>query len=122
MADILLLDDSEDLVEMFQILFNRKGFGLRSTSTESSFFTELNRQKPDLVILDIMLSDSDGRDVYINLKSKDNIKDVPVIMMSSNPKLLESCKGIYGEDYLEKPFEITDLLNKVNHYINRQGN
>ena len=106
MADILLLDDSIELLEMFGMLFKHKGLGLRSVTSEPSFLKEINQQKPDLVILDILLSGSDGREICLSLKSNDNTKDVPVIMMSANPKLLASCKGVCGEDYLEKPFDL----------------
>ncbi|UAY53082.1 response regulator [Ferruginibacter albus] len=117
MADILLLEDNIDMLKMFQMLFKYKGMGLRSVANESCFLKELSKQKPDLIILDILLRDSDGRQICLDLKSNCNTKDIPVIMMSVSPKLLGSCKGICGEDYLEKPFDIKELFDKINLYI-----
>ena len=119
MADVLLLDDNHELLEMFKVLFRHKGLGLRAVEDESSFVNEITKQKPDLIILDIFLSDSDGRKICKNLKSKDDFKDVPVILMSANAKLLESCKGVCGDEYLEKPFYLKELFDKVQRYLKK---
>ena len=123
MATILILDDSVELLEMFEMLFKLKGFGVKTASNFESFTQKMREQKPDLIILDIMQGSRDGRDLCRQLKSQPETKDIPIILMSASPAKLEDHKQHGADDILEKPFTLTDLLGKLNKQLEiKNGN
>ena len=75
-------------------------------------------QKPDLIIMDIMLGAQDGRNVCKQLKSQHETKHIPIIIMSASPGKLNGHKEHLADDILEKPFALSDLLSKMNKLLN----
>jgi DNA-binding response OmpR family regulator len=72
---------------------------------------------PDLIILDVLLSGIDGRDICRELKSNPLTKKIPLIMISAHPNAEKSVREAKADDYLQKPFELEDLLIKIKKYI-----
>ncbi len=79
----------------------------------------LNMQgaKPDLVVLDIWMSGDDGRDICRELKSCESTKNIPVLMVSASRDIRKSALAAGANDFLEKPFDMNVLLNKIDCLI-----
>ena len=122
MATILVLDDSIELLEMFEMLFKLKGFGIQTASSLNGFMKKIGEQKPDLIIMDIMLGAQDGRELCKQLKSQEATKDIPIIIMSASASKLDGHKHFLADDTLEKPFALTDLLGKMNKLLVAKSN
>ncbi|HTH32717.1 MAG TPA: response regulator [Lacibacter sp.] len=111
------MDDSIELLEMFEMLFKLKGFGIHTASNLDSFMKKIGAQKPDLIIMDIMLGAQDGRQLCMQLKSQSATKEIPVIIMSASANKLEDHREYLADDILEKPFALTELLGKLDNLL-----
>lgn len=73
--------------------------------------------KPDLIILDVLLSGNDGRKICKTLKSDGNTKNIPIIMISAHPTAKDSTKECGADSFVAKPFSVAGLLGEVNKFI-----
>ncbi|UAY52879.1 response regulator [Ferruginibacter albus] len=96
-----------------------RGYTVRYTSTKDSFFKELNIERPNIVLLDVMLSEADGREICYELKTNDSTKDIPTILMSASPSTLRDYKTLHADGIIEKPFNISDLVIALHNHMQR---
>ena len=80
MANILIVDDSKNLLQMIKTIFQMHNYEVRTAPTKSSLMAHMEIFKPDVILMDIMLSDSDGREICKELKTNDETKRIPVIL------------------------------------------
>ena len=113
MSKLLIVDDSTYLLEAMEIILLQRGYTVKTLSGWNNIFKEINVFDPDLVILDIFLAGRDGRELCKELRKRNVIKYICVLMFSASSKALEDF-GAYGADgYLEKPFGINNLVEKI---------
>jgi DNA-binding NtrC family response regulator len=121
---ILIVDDEKDTVGMITALLELEGYQVFSalSGTEAMRFLEMKRQAApelktpvDLILLDIILGDEDGRDICQKIKGDEEMKFVPVIMLTVRSSLQDKINSlnIGADDYLTKPFINEELLAKV---------
>ena len=119
---ILVIDDDKELIESLKEFLDVRGFDVASAYDGKSGIEIARRDKPDLIILDITMPDMDGRDVLIEIKKDDDIKDIPVIVLTgmedqfSRNHVMEL--GAY--EYLTKPYDSYTLLRQINNVINKK--
>jgi len=128
---IAIIDDEPDIVELVSIhlnkaMFNVKGFydaeGLYSFLGLSDGHRQNNGQKPDLIILDLMLPDADGIEICKNLKKRDEYSYIPIIMLTAKGEETDKVLGLeFGaDDYVTKPFSPRELVARVKAVLRRQ--
>ena len=112
---ILIIDDDEKLSKMLGFLFTAKGFKVEYAKSGGDAFEALNRMRPNVIILDIMMPGMDGFEVCKKFKEKEEIKDIPVIMLSALPSAQNREKSLElgAYSYFEKPFKSMDLVAKA---------
>ena len=88
-----------------------EGYEVTSTLNGNTILTQ--NELPDVYILDIWMSGSDGRELCKKLKSEDRTKNIPVILISASNDLKRSAETAGADDFLAKPFEIDALLKKI---------
>ena len=114
---ILVVDDEPDILEFLQVILEEEGYAVL-TSDKGEFLEHLHTGGlPDLILVDVLLSGKDGRQIVRHLKSQEETKPIPVIMVSAHPSAEETAREAGAEDFLAKPFEIDALLAKVAHYL-----
>ena len=114
---ILVVDDEPDILEFLQIIIEEAGF-LVVTTEKGDYLEKLeNGSLPDLVLLDMLLSGKDGREIVRQLKSQEKTKHIPVIMFSAHPSAEKTARAAGADDFVEKPFDIDVLLEKIQHFI-----
>lgn len=114
---ILVIDDDEAIVEAIQIMLETTGYSVK-TSTNGEILKKISSDVPDLILLDIWMNGTDGRDILDYIHSKPEIQHVPVVMISANKDTEKIAKKAGATDFLSKPFEMQDLLNTVEKYTN----
>lgn len=117
---ILIADDDEGIRDILAIIFTKAGYSLEMKMNGDDLF----RNKftlPDLFLLDKQLSGVNGLDVCRFLKSQERTMRIPVIMISASPDIASLSKQHGADAYIEKPFEISYLLNMVSHYIGKSN-
>jgi two-component system phosphate regulon response regulator PhoB len=112
MARIIIVDDYVDLQDFFKTLLELNHFEVKSAGSSAELNTLLPSFIPDLILLDVMLGVESGKEICKELKKK--YKDLPVILISANPKLLDNYEDYKADDIIEKPFDIQTVLDKIN--------
>lgn len=111
MARILIVDDSDDLLELFSIITQRHGHQSDTATCKEELFTKLRTGNPDIVLLDVRLGYEDGRVVCKELK---RLKPhLPIILLSGSPDMLQHYQEYGADDAIEKPFDMGILAAKI---------
>jgi len=118
MARILLIDDDEKLGGLLGSYFRRFDLELISATRPSEGLELLHREKPDLVILDVMLPEQDGFEVCRTIRKNNSI---PIIMLTARGEVTDRIVGleIGADDYLPKPFEPRELVARIQNVLRR---
>jgi len=113
---VMVVDDNPDIVTIVKTILEGKGYGVQSAYSGQEVFNLLSEQKPDLIVLDIMMPQMDGLEVLTRLKGEPSTATIPVILLTAKVQY-EDVLGGYkmGADYyITKPFTSTQLLNGIN--------
>lgn len=111
---IFVVDDDPSILEVMTIVLEDKGYDVSSISTGPQFFELLKKgPHPDLIFLDLWISGSEGTEITKQLKADKKTKDIPVIIVSALNDLETICEDAGADGFLEKPFEIENLLSLV---------
>ncbi len=114
---ILVVDDEPDILEFLQEILEEEGYTVVTTDKDEYLERLRENRLPHLILLDMLLSGKDGREIIKLLKSQEETKHIPVIMFSAHPSAEETARAAGADDFLEKPFEMDDLLAKVARYL-----
>lgn len=117
---ILVVDDEPDVLKIVTFRLKKEGYEVITARDGQEALDLVNRERPDLVLLDLRLPVVDGYEVCKRLKTDEDLRQIPVILLtaSSATKIAEKTKDFQAEDYLIKPFEPEELLDKVKKFIN----
>jgi DNA-binding response OmpR family regulator len=112
MMRVLVVDDDPPSVKMICFLLREEGYEVTSADNGSSALEWIEREPPDLVILDVMMPDLDGFEVCRRIRQT---QDVPIIFLSAKGETVDKVAGLElgADDYLAKPFEPAELLARV---------
>lgn len=114
---LLVVDDEPDILEFLQIILEEEGYEV-VTSDKGEYLEQLhNGAFPHLILVDVLLSGKDGREIVKYLKSQPETKHIPIIMFSAHPSVEETARQAGAEDFLAKPFDVNMLLAKIGHYF-----
>ena len=114
---IMIADDDPGIVDAVEMMLEFEGYEVSSTMNGATVL-ELRDEFPDLFLLDIWMSGQDGRDICRELKKRDRTKNIPVIMISASTDLARSAREAGADDFLEKPFNMNDLMSKIALHLN----
>jgi DNA-binding response OmpR family regulator len=112
---ILAVDDDPGILDALRFLFEEEGYRVQ-TSEKGDYAEALhddNGGLPDLIVLDILLSGKDGRDICRKLKSQVDTRHIPIVMISAHPDAERSAKDVGADAFVAKPFAIDHLLTVV---------
>jgi DNA-binding response OmpR family regulator len=115
---IIIADDDPGIQDILRIIFEKAGY-ITTIFSNGLNILKNNYERPDIFLLDRQLSGSDGLEICRYLKSRPETKFIPVIMISATPGIKELAKEAGADDFLEKPFVMTHLLNKISAALDR---
>ena len=119
MKKVLVVDDNEDILNVISIILDMEGFEVQCCDNGHCVSDTITTFSPDLILLDIMLGDMDGREVCKSLKSDPKTGHIPVIMISASHSLHDNKTELcLADDFISKPFDIDYLAKKVSQHIN----
>jgi DNA-binding response OmpR family regulator len=113
--NLLIVEDEPGTVEMYRIVFEVEGYRVRVAYTISSAINALEEEKPDLVLLDVVMRDSSGLDLCSHIREDPDLADIPVIIVSNlgSEEHIKAGLEAGADDYLSKPVSQTELLEAV---------
>ncbi len=122
--NIMIVDDNPDLVDIVKSILSTKGYNVQCVYGGEELFNRLEEQKPDLILLDIMMPNMDGFDILSRLRGSAETASIPVILLTGRNQFDDVLKG-YGmgtDYYISKPFTPTQLLNGIDLVLGNTRN
>lgn len=113
---VLVIDDNHDILDIVKIILTNDGFGVKTLENGNDTYKVVESYHPDVILLDVCLGATDGRDICRKLKTDATTKDIPVIMFSANFKSIDVSKECKADDFIAKPFDIAHLLSTMHAY------
>ena len=117
MANILVVDDEMGIRELLSEILGDEGHVVITAENAQQARESRTASVPDLVLLDIWMSGIDGRDICRYLKQNAATSNIPVVLLSASRDIEHSALAAGADDFLAKPFEIDDLLKKIEKYL-----
>ncbi|WP_316809464.1 response regulator transcription factor [Pedobacter agri] len=114
---ICLLEDDQGIKEIIELILTEEQYEVYGFSNVKEFMAFDGKASQDLYLLDVKLPDGNGIEVCDMLKNSEATKDIPVMMMSAHAALSEMKKQCGAEDFIAKPFDIFDLLKRVDAFV-----
>ncbi|PWH14209.1 MAG: two-component system response regulator [Anaerolineae bacterium] len=121
---ILCIEDETEMIDLIRIILERKGFEVEGAAGGEEGLKKIRETKPDLVLLDLMMPDIDGWEVYQQMKSDETTRNIPVIVVTAKAQNIDKVLGLQiakVDDYISKPFSPEDLLQSVENVLARTG-
>ena len=97
------------------------GFVVEAISRWEEIFDKTENYKPDIILLDVALGGQDGRLLCKQIKTGEKTSHIPIILFSANHGIVETFTDYLADDFIAKPFEIVNLINKLQTYPNSRG-
>lgn len=121
---IYSVEDDVDIARIINKTLTKQGYQVYSFQDGKSFIEAFNKQKPDLVLLDLMLPDMNGNDIIKYIRNDIENNEVEIIIISAKRMLMDKVEGLDlgADDYLEKPFDLLELMSRVNARLRRHQN
>lgn len=121
-APVLIVEDEGDIAELIDFHLTREGFSTRIAHSGRTALEAVDRQRPQLVVLDIMLPDVDGLEVCRRLKREPSTRDIPIVMVTARGEESDIVVGLElgAEDYVTKPFTPRVLVARVKAVLRRR--
>jgi len=116
---ILVVDDEADLVETIQFALELEGYNVLVASNGEEGLNIARQEKPDLILLDLMLPKLDGYKVCRLLKFDERYKSIPILMLTARTQEKDKILGkeTGANEYITKPFEMDELMAKIKSYL-----
>ena len=116
---ILVIEDEPHISNLVKVIMEKNGFDVLQAFIGSEGMHMARTEKPNLIILDVMMPNMDGFEVAETLKGMKETKNVPIIMLSSAAQFKDRVRGldVGAIDYITKPFDQDELVAKVNEHI-----
>ncbi|MFQ5613442.1 MAG: response regulator transcription factor [Anaerolineae bacterium] len=121
---VLCIEDEPEMIDLIRLILERKGFEVIGAVGGEEGLATIKREKPDLILLDLMMPDVDGWEVYRQMKADQSIADIPVIVVTAKAQSIDKVLGLHiakVEDYVTKPFGPQELLESVEKIFAKIG-
>jgi phosphate regulon transcriptional regulator PhoB len=124
MPKILVIDDEKDIVELISYNLEKEGFSILKAYDGEAALRTVKAQKPDLIILDLMLPEISGLDVCKAVRNNSATANLPIIMLTAKAQEVDKIIGLEmgADDYITKPFGIKELIARVRAMLRRRDN
>jgi two-component system response regulator VicR len=121
---IMVVDDEPDVVDLVKLVLESDGFSVATAYSGKEALEKIDREMPDLVLLDIMMPQMDGWEVYSRIRANPRTKDIPVAMLTAKSQSIDKMIGLHVvkvDDYITKPFGRSELLERVKRILKEKG-
>ncbi|MDD3013795.1 MAG: response regulator [Candidatus Gastranaerophilales bacterium] len=119
---VLIVDDEQDIVETLRFMLEAEGITCLTAHDGEEALNKAKNEKPDLIILDVMLPKINGYKVSRLLKFDKKYKDIPILMVTARSQEEDKVIGqdTGADEYITKPFDLDNVINMVKKYLSLQ--
>lgn len=124
LKSILCIEDEPEMIDLIRLILGRRGFDVKGANGGIQGLEMLRNEKPDLILLDLMMPDMDGWEVYQQIKADDKTRGIPVIVVTAKAQSIDKVLGLHiakVDDYIAKPFNPQELLASVEKVLQKQS-
>ena len=117
---ILCIEDEPEMIDLIRLILSRRGFIVRGANSGEEGLKIIREEHPDLILLDLMMPDMDGWEVYQRMKADETTKQIPVIVVTARAQSIDKVLGLHiakVDDYIAKPFSPQELLTSVENVL-----
>lgn len=114
---ILIVDDDMDILEPLELLLRSEGYRVDTTAKAAQTYEKVEKFRPSLILLDVLMSGEDGRTICRKLKAQKTTKHIPVVMMSAHPTAEQDSDGSGADDFIAKPFDLETLMRLIKKHL-----
>jgi len=117
---IVYIEDDPEMIDLVSLIVTKRGFKVIGAQGGRQGLDIVKSEKPTLILLDLMMPDIDGWDVYQQLKLDEETRDIPVIIITAKAQSIDRVLGLHiakVDDYISKPFRPQDLIDSIEHVL-----
>lgn len=121
---ILCIEDEPEMIDLIRLILTRRGFEVEGAAGGKEGLEKVRQNPPDLVLLDLMMPDMDGWEVYQQMKAGEKTRNIPVIVVTAKAQSIDKVLGLHiakVDDYISKPFSPQELLNSVDKVFSQRA-
>lgn len=121
--NILCIEDEPEMIDLIQLILSRRGYNVQGAAGGVEGIRMIREQHPDLVLLDLMMPDMDGWEVYQQMKADQTMRDIPVIVVTAKAQNIDKVLGLHiakVDDYIAKPFSPQELMDSVDKVFSQK--
>jgi DNA-binding response OmpR family regulator len=120
---VVCIEDEPEMIDLMRLILSRKGYQVIGAMGGREGLEAVQKEKPDVVLLDLMMPDMDGWEVYQKMKANEATKNIPVIVVTAKAQSIDKVLGLHiakVDDYITKPFGPQDLIDSVEKVLARK--
>lgn len=113
---VVCIEDEPEMIDLVRLILGRRGFNVIGANGGIEGLETVRREKPDLVLLDLMMPDMDGWEVYQQIKADEILREIPIVVVTAKAQSIDKVLGLHiakVDDYITKPFGPQELLASV---------
>ncbi len=113
---LVYIEDEQEMIDLVRLILNRRGYEIVGATSGREGLDAVRENLPDLVLLDLMMPDMDGWDVYQQMKADESTQNIPVIVVTAKAQSIDKVLGLHiakVDDYISKPFSPQELIDSV---------
>ena len=121
---ILCIEDEPEMIDLMRLILGRRGFEVKGATSGADALKVIREDSPDLILLDLMMPEMDGWEVYQQIKADEKTKAIPVIVVTAKAQSIDRVLGLHiakVDDYIAKPFSPQELMNSVEKVLKSRG-
>ena len=120
---LVYIEDEQEMIDLVRLILGRRGYEVHGANGGHEGLSAVREHLPDLVLLDLMMPDMDGWDVYQQMKAGENTRNIPVIVVTAKAQSIDKVLGLHiakVDDYISKPFSPNELVESVEKVLARR--
>ncbi|MEJ2551969.1 MAG: response regulator [Anaerolineales bacterium] len=121
---LVCIEDEPEMIDLVRLILSRKGFTVIGANGGVEGLEVVRRERPDLILLDLMMPDMDGWEVYQQIKADEELREIPVVVVTAKAQSIDKVLGLHiakVDDYITKPFGPQELLESVEKILGMQN-
>lgn len=119
---VVCVEDEPEMIDLIRLILGRKGYEVIGAHGGLAAFEVIKESVPDLILLDLMMPDIDGWEVYQQIKADADLNKIPVVVVTAKAQSIDKVLGLHiakVQDYISKPFSPQELINSVEQVLAR---
>lgn len=123
LRSVIYFEDENEMVELVRIILSREGYQVKGVREGQAGLKLVKEELPDVILLDLMMPDMDGWEIFREIKSDEATMNIPVIVITAKAQTVDKVLGIEVakvDDYISKPFRPQELVERVNKVLSER--